>query len=376
MPRRDAAKNATRADPDSVGQQVERAQLAADGRAVQGLQARREPPQVGRQPGLDVGEVRGRVLQAVGEAEAVGELVRSPVDGELRVQRVGEQRRVAPAFGVGLGLGGEACRALGLPGVRPSPGQRRGQPGAGRALGPRAGLEQQGGHAAGNPAERGVGGQRERGGGHGLGVARGLRALPRPRRDPPRPDRRPRRCTSRRDLRSQAGIGGAGGRRDREARRRVREAAQGSGHGRISSTAAACSAMRAGSQSPVQYTASSTMPSGPTSARSDLPAVPGRARVVDPLLLELEHEAPLGRVDPVAGHAARPRVVVGAQRERRRPARALEPPRRQGEVAEDVGREQAGVGGAGLQEADDARRRARGDFGVRVVVGLAMVPPR
>ena len=38
MPRRDAAKNATRADPDSVGQQVERAQLAADGRAVEDLE--------------------------------------------------------------------------------------------------------------------------------------------------------------------------------------------------------------------------------------------------------------------------------------------------------------------------------------------------
>ena len=108
MPRRDAAKNATRGDPDSSRQQVERAQLAADGRAVEGLQARREPPQVRRQPGLDVGEVRGRLFQPVGEAEAVGELVGTPVDGELRVQRVGEQRRVALPFGVGLGLGGEA----------------------------------------------------------------------------------------------------------------------------------------------------------------------------------------------------------------------------------------------------------------------------
>ena len=147
MPRRDAAKNATRADPDSVGQQVERAQLAADGRAVEDLQAGGEPPQVGRQPGLDVGEVRGRLLQAVGEAEAVGELVRSPVDGELRVQRVGEQRRVAPAFGVGLGLGGEARRPGGLSGVGPSPGQRRGQPGAGRAIG----LERASNSRAGTP---------------------------------------------------------------------------------------------------------------------------------------------------------------------------------------------------------------------------------
>ena len=82
---------------------------------------------MGRQPRLDVDEVRGRLFQPVGEAEAVGELVGTPVDGELRVQGVGEQRRVAEPFGVGLCLVGEPGCALGLPGVRPGPGQRRGE---------------------------------------------------------------------------------------------------------------------------------------------------------------------------------------------------------------------------------------------------------
>ena len=155
-----------------LGQRVERAQLALDGGQVEGLERRRQPPQVRGQPRLDVGQVDGGVLQPRGDPQPLGQVVRTPVHEQLRVEGVGQQAVVRGRLGQSHRLACERNGPGGVAAVDPGAGQRDRHPGPLRPGGPRVGLVQQRRHLAGEGAEAPARRERQRRPRHRLDVAR------------------------------------------------------------------------------------------------------------------------------------------------------------------------------------------------------------
>lgn len=106
-------------------QPVERRQLALDADDVDGFECCRQPPQMGVEPGPHVGDMRRDVLQPRGDMQSLGQVVGAPGGGELRVQCIGDQRRVADFVGECYRFRCERSAAVRVVAVDPRAGERR-----------------------------------------------------------------------------------------------------------------------------------------------------------------------------------------------------------------------------------------------------------
>ena len=102
---------------------------------VEHLPRDREPPELRLEARVRIAQVRGRVVEPDRPVPTPGELVRSPVRGQRRIERVGDEQRVVQAVREVERLERERPGPDRLLGVGPAARQRRREPGARRRLG-------------------------------------------------------------------------------------------------------------------------------------------------------------------------------------------------------------------------------------------------
>ncbi len=144
---------------------------------VERLERCGQPPQVRVHPGAYVVHVRGDVLQTSGNVQPPGQVVRTPARRQLRVESVGEHRRIMRLFGELDRLQGERRAAYRVVAVDPRAGQRSGEPcpRGGGVGGGEVCLVQQSGSPAAGAAEALQRREPERRGGHGVDIVSGTR---------------------------------------------------------------------------------------------------------------------------------------------------------------------------------------------------------
>ena len=128
---------------------------------------------MGREPRLDVDQVRDRVLETGGESDPLVEGIRSSVHDKLYVERGGEQRGVLALLGRRKRLRREPGSPFGVAAVGPGPSDRYRQPRPLLAACQRVRLVKEGGDPPRIRAEGLPSGQPHRRSGHPVKVACG-----------------------------------------------------------------------------------------------------------------------------------------------------------------------------------------------------------
>ena len=99
-----------------VCQQVERRELAADGREVEVLEPGRQPPQVRLQAQVGIGDPGCDLVHPDARLEPHVEVVWAGAGGQARVQGIGQEGGVVELLGDPGGLVGEAPALCGVAG--------------------------------------------------------------------------------------------------------------------------------------------------------------------------------------------------------------------------------------------------------------------